>query len=61
MKKVNQEIILHDMQKLINKIRQARDITGDNPVNHEAISEEISMLYKKLDYKHQEEFNDYLN
>jgi hypothetical protein len=56
-----QENFLYDMKKLIDSIRSARVETGEEHKNHTEILQKIDILYNKLDYKYQEQFNDYVN
>ena len=56
-----QKDILYTMKKSIDNIRSTRIITG---LEHNRLLElwqEIDNMYNKLDYKHQEEFNNYVN
>ena len=55
-----QKNILYDMKKLIDTIRSARIYTGEDPKNHSEIWQEIYLMYNKLDYNHQEKFNDFM-
>jgi hypothetical protein len=52
---------LYDIKKLVDSIRNTRVLTGEDPTNHNQIWQEIDNLYNKLDYKHQEEFNNYVS
>lgn len=49
---------LYDLQKLIDRIRSVRILTGEDPKNKEEIDKEITDLVNKLDKKHYEIFEE---
>ena len=56
----NQESILLQMERLVNRIRIDRIITGEESIKHGENWKEIDVLYKKLNCEHQEQFNEYV-
>ena len=52
--------ILVSMKNSIDKIRNIRITTGEDPTNQVEIWEEINVNYEKLNREYQEKFNDYI-